>query len=1012
MVRAFLVVALGGLTVAAFALASSSGRPAGAQSSVPTPTNTTGGFQIPPTKTNTPRITSTPTKTATPRVTNTPTKAPPTRTPTPTNTPTPTQQPTKTPTPTRTATATSTTTSTATPNTTATATNTPSSASIVTPTPTRVPGIATSQPTTGGFAVPTSTPTPFNLTGPTSTPTPFGLTGPTNTPTQGTLKGNGTTVDLVATGIEITQGIQDLQNRMPLVEGRWTAVRLYVRVDDGPDSVNNVRGALAAWRGNTFLGIVYPENDPIQAHADGGDRINLDDSLYFYVPTSWRQGTVKFKGVAYQTQPSTMNFEPDDQNNYFEDTVTFEPVDPLYVRLVPEHVHQNYNGDLAETTYYYFGNESEVNFVMLDLFRYLPISSLYYDPSMNFPLTLPAIFGGGDVVVNGPVFPTGHQQGTEWDFRPTTDKTFGEWPDANEVMSILRLWSPAPVNGWYWYGMVDSSMDTAGWTGLATNGVSSGKFGTTLSDNVPHALKYGTTVVHEIGHKILPGADHINCAGNEIDGGGLDENFPYPNPDCSMAAIDPEGFYGFDIYWSLWPSLLTGPTVISNDPTAPKNNRGFPYMSYSSPKWADPYDYCKSLTGFGISCDTSMVYLNSDMPAMVSTEATGHVHSSPMPTLNSGPALQGQAAGTFALIAGSIDPDRLDRSFDNYTATEAAPADPVDESRRRLGLMAARDTGATVAFLGTTGEVVSSYNVAPLDAPPHADAGTPSTEIAFAEWFPVPAGTARVEFRAGTTTVASRSASGSAPTVRLLNPNGGAVAAPLTIEWKGSDPDGDSLEYTILYSPDDGLNWQPIVTNLTSSSITLQELGTIGGSSRARLKVIANDGFLSGEDISDALISVPDRAPIVSILSPGSGGEFAQGTSVVFTGMGFDIEELGLPDEHMRWESSVDGSLGEGQELMTRTLSPGKHTITLHGQDGAGNDGTASIEVTIVAGGRTLPGGEEQDELMKLFGADGGGDGSSATKWILAGGAAGILAGMAGAAAWTVRSRRKSNREI
>ena len=91
---------------------------------------------------------------------------------------------------------------------------------------------------------------------------------------------------------------------------------------------------------------------------------------------------------------------------------------------------------------------------MFDLFRYLPISALYWDPSLNFPITIPDIFGlggGDDVVLNGPLFPELHNaQGKEWNFTPTAERKFGEWPDANAAMSLIKAWSPSPQNGYFW----------------------------------------------------------------------------------------------------------------------------------------------------------------------------------------------------------------------------------------------------------------------------------------------------------------------------------------------------------------------------------------------------------------------------------------------------------------------------------------------------------------------------------------------------------------------------------
>lgn len=813
----------------------------------------------------------------------------------------------------------------------------------------------------------------------------------------------------MATALEVTQGIQDLENRIPLVEDRLTAVRLYGRVDDGLAAAD-VKGALGAWRGNQFLGIAYPENDAVTLHDNGGERINIDDSLYFYVPLGWRFGTVKLKGVIYQSQPSSMDFEPNEDNNYVEVTVTFEPVDPLYVRLVPEHIHSNYNAANQETTFYYFGNEETVDYVMRDLYRYLPISELVYDASMNFPISIPAEFGGGDVVVNGPVFPALHAaQGVEWDFRPYQNGAgkFGEWPEANAAMSVLRLWSPSPVNSWYWYGMVDSAMDTGSWTGLATNGVSSGKFGTSFESASPWHLRYGTTVVHELGHKILPGSDHINCAGTESGGGSLDEEYPYPEPDCSMAAIDPAGFYGFDVYWAMWPELLDGPTVISNDPAAPQPNRGFPYMSYSKPKWADPYDYCKSLAGLGIECDKAMVYFRPGPVRLVSkdpADARSHPQSPGGP---GAPMLAGQAAGPYSLISGSVKLEgEAGGSIDRYVPTDAAPAGSVFESGRRLAEMSAANTdGPAIVFLGPSANVLATYPLRNLDGAPHEDAAESFDTLEFAEWFPLPVGVTAVELRQATRTLDRRSASQNPPAVKLTSPNGGAVDAPLKVEWEASDADGDSLLFTVLYSADGGANWHAVVSDIPGRTVTFRELGTIGGSSRGLFKVIVSDGFLSAEDISDAAIKVPDRPPLASILTPGKGGRFPQNATVTFAGMAFDVEEYGLPPSGLTWESNLDGSLGVGTEIMTRTLQPGTHVITLRAKDGAGNEGFATVEVIIEASERKLAAAEEERDLVRLLGGTPS-DEDSKTLWFIVGGAvAGVIAGIGGAALWRRRSK-------
>ncbi len=998
MLRIAFAAALAAALIAVFAFGVNSSERATAQIA-PNPTNTPGSIQLPPTNTPTPRITNTPTRTPTPRITNTPT---PTRTNTPTATPTNTPRPTATYTPTRTPTPTATATYTPTPTPTRppvvtitpSPTPTAAGAQFVTPTPTKVPGVATSQPTTGGFAVPSPTPTPIS-----------GLTGPTSTPTQGSIQTNPTNIDLRATAIEVTQGIQDLENRIPLVTSRWTAVRVYADAPASGVALNNVRGALGGWRGNTFLGIVYPENDPIQVQPDGGDRVNIDDSLYFYLPQSWRSGTVKLRAAVYQSVPQTMQFEPNEQNNYVEVTVTFEEVDPLYVRLVPEHVHEDYDGTKPETTFTFDDDPALVHFVMYSLFRYFPISALWYDPSLTFPMVLELFGETIETEFTGPAFPSNHFNGDEWDFRPTDDAKFGEWPQANAVADLYRDLSAAPWADWFWYGMVKDTMDTGSWTGLATNGVSSGKFGYSSEAASPWHLRYGTTIVHELGHVIMPGADHVDCKGNEESGGGLDPNYPYPAPDCSIAAVDPEGFYGFDIYWALWPSLLSGPTVISNDPAEAQPNRGFPFMGYEKPKWADPYSYCKLLVGLGITCDPSMVARwpgDTGYVALSPTDGHSHTHLDTPPKAARAP-LYGQAADPLVLISGWANTATGKGEILNVFPSESAPAGPAATSQQRLAEMAATNTGVELVFLDASGAVLARHPLANLEPAPHEDDGAAEPEQWFGEWFPLPDGLARVEIRAGGATVASRSASGSPPEVRLLAPTGGSIAAPVTIEFEGSDPDGDTLTFTVFYSADDGVNWRPVVSGVPQGKLTLPELGPLSGSSRGRIKVVASDGFHTAEDVSEQL-KVPNLAPFPSIQSPADGGTYRAGTSVILAGSAFDLEELGLDDRALTWESDRDGKLGTGSEVITRTLSAGQHRITLRARDGSGAEGTATVTITIGADAAwQAPDDEATAQVEALFGVGGGG-GTNWWPWVAGAGAA-VLALLAAGGVF-LRSRR------
>ena len=131
--------------------------------------------------------------------------------------------------------------------------------------------------------------------------------------------------DLRPTAMEVSQGIQNLANDMPLVEDRRTIVRVYVDNSALPTfdtDVSNVRARLYATRGGANISgsPINAMNHPITVKADGGDRRNLDDSFWFYLPSGWRSGTVELRAVIDYND--TIN-ESNESNNEITETVTF-----------------------------------------------------------------------------------------------------------------------------------------------------------------------------------------------------------------------------------------------------------------------------------------------------------------------------------------------------------------------------------------------------------------------------------------------------------------------------------------------------------------------------------------------------------------------------------------------------------------------------------------------------------------------------------------------------------------
>jgi hypothetical protein len=96
------------------------------------------------------------------------------------------------------------------------------------------------------------------------------------------------TIDFQVIGLEVTQGIQDLNNSVLLVEGKRTFVRLHVRSTTG--DLGPVDAELRAYRNGQWLGSI-PANNPggmitVRQDPDRGQR---DHSFYFDLPS---QGTI------------------------------------------------------------------------------------------------------------------------------------------------------------------------------------------------------------------------------------------------------------------------------------------------------------------------------------------------------------------------------------------------------------------------------------------------------------------------------------------------------------------------------------------------------------------------------------------------------------------------------------------------------------------------------------------------------------------------------------------------
>ncbi|MCL4504454.1 MAG: hypothetical protein M1434_08625 [Chloroflexi bacterium] len=94
--------------------------------------------------------------------------------------------------------------------------------------------------------------------------------------------------DLTVDRLEITQGLQDETNTIPLVQGRRTVVRDYLGIGQDPVPVPFVTGKLSGYVGSILLGSVpaFNPNGRITAPVDPNWR-QIDHTLNFELPYAW-----------------------------------------------------------------------------------------------------------------------------------------------------------------------------------------------------------------------------------------------------------------------------------------------------------------------------------------------------------------------------------------------------------------------------------------------------------------------------------------------------------------------------------------------------------------------------------------------------------------------------------------------------------------------------------------------------------------------------------------------------
>jgi hypothetical protein len=750
--------------------------------------------------------------------------------------------------------------------------------------------------------------------------------------------------DLFVTGMEVTQSVQNLDNQMPLVAGRTTVVRVYVQTDGG--SVGGVTGAMQVTSSAGPPVVVYPVNGPIVADGDGSNRLDPDGTLNFLLPPAATAATgakpAQLHVFVYSVHPSSPEkAEPDAANNHGFASVEFHAASPLAIRLFPIHLHDPWP-DGPDATFAQPGPNLLVDAftwaeVSAAAYRYLPTHQILGLPGV----TLYPEWHGIDSIFGAEVSP----EFREWNL--TLD---GHHSQVNSV--LMAHWEQTtPLDHFeQYYGAIAPGVP-ADLGGQSNATVAHGQMKTDVYFDSPwYHQTGGKTMAHELAHNV--GYKHNKCRGDEEAGGAI-EPYPYTGPPCTLAEVDPAGWFGFDVGWQSFP-YLDRPAVISNDPNIAAPHRGFPVMGYRNPRWADPYFWCRKLQHFGVSCKALQIPENQPTPTEGLPELVAEQYD-PLPGQQGWLRLSAQLDlehGTAQLIETRRVGDPGRRVLDAYAHVRAE----------------GDATGFEIVLVDEVSEAIEIRELhikTEIDDLPEGH-GPMTVDVAtdYVRWYDE---AAEIQVRRDGEVVASRRVSSSPPEITVTGPSGGAYEAPVAVTWEASDPDGDPLVFTVSYSPDGGETWTLLARNVAGESFTVSSFDAVPGGDRALFRVEASDGIHTAVDVSDEG-TVADGAPLLAIDSPADGSRFALNEPVEMRASAFDWEDGLEAPPTVEWRSDRDGQLATGAVALGDGLSAGEHVLTATAVDAAGNTTEASVEI-VVDDSRVLPRatGQDLDDLLAIL---------------------------------------------
>jgi hypothetical protein len=698
-------------------------------------------------------------------------------------------------------------------------------------------------------------------------------------------------VNLRVTGMRVVQAVQDANNSVGLIERKRTFVRVLVRSDavvgattaGATTAVPNVRATLAR--------VDDPAGQKLLPINAAGPRITVlptpditavEQAFLFELPWAWTTGQSQLIATV---NPYRAPLEPDYGDNTGQVNVSFLPSP----RLSVEFFRLNYT---LGGTFYAPRLREDVLATYSWLLRAYPLGGALGE---NFRPRLWDVSGGNQL---GAWVQNSVSDCDSGNIGGQADRQLCAAFYTNGWLQEIRDDERIPNTTGFYYGMIS---DAAGPfpRGLAFGGTSNSVGPVGNPANRPN-MQWDTDTTfgdwyagHEIAHNL--GRGHPaqgNWCGHSAD----DPGYPYAGAAIGPGNGSVEGFDAGDPAFGIRPTLL--PDNIWTD-----------MLGYCQNQWVSPYTY-----------NALLVYMTLHPSAAQATLRQAQ-----------GAQTQARQAGPWLAVTGGINETAGVASFSRFRRMESAanlpalvPGPYAIRQRSAAGVTLAED--AFSAHAEDDGDALSFNQIVTLAA------GARSVQI-------VRTSDGRV--------LANRALSAAAPVVTDVALAGAPdpVAGVVTLTWSASDADSDPLTFSVLYSRDGGATFQPVQMGVTGASTAI-DTAPLGGSADARFRVVAHDGFHTGEADSPAFVMAA-KAPEVIIQSPADGTRIQYGQLINFSGAAFDAQDRFVADGGLVWQDAFANVIGTGALVSADVLRVGVNVITLTATNSAGESASASVTITV-----------------------------------------------------------------